>query len=137
MREEEGRELEGTVDATPLEGLLSSLNLSQTAYTLRIEGEIAAIFGVTSSKDGTIGGVWALTGPPAERFPIAYVKASAAGLAMLTVGFEHLITHPDARYKKAVRWAELLGFRRYEDDSLVGKIMCVSMSMSREEGVWA
>lgn len=94
---------------TALQALQVALDASREAWTLRIDGEVAALFGVAPLVDD-VGQAWALTGEVVSRRPVAFFKACRPALAGMLERWPLLVTAVDCRYVQAVRWVERLGF---------------------------
>lgn len=94
-----------------LHSLLVSLAVSDEAYALLFDGEVAALFGVArgSLLNGTAA-VWLLTGHLADKYRIAFVRNMRIALAYLASKWPVLGNMVDARYTKAIRFLKYLGF---------------------------
>jgi hypothetical protein len=111
MRAEDEAEIMASHGHKPLEGLQASLKQSAVARTVMYQGEIAAIFGVAMA-DGLAGhgSVWLLSSELVEEVPLLFLRRSKKELRKLQAPWPILTNFVDARYKRAVRWVEWLGF---------------------------
>jgi hypothetical protein len=113
MRDADKAECEALGGGTPLDHLLKSLEVSSVAYTLRFNGEVAAMYGAGPLDDTLLcarGVAWLLTGRAVARYPKAFWKHSLLGVGQLLSEFATLEQAIDARYEAALRWARRLGF---------------------------
>lgn len=94
----------------PEQALSASMMASELSRVLLIQGEVAAVFGVRVLESG-VAQPWALTTDTVERFPVSFVRASRQVLRELVTRYPVLVQCIDDRYKAALRWVELLGFR--------------------------
>lgn len=93
---------------SPLECLRWGLATSSAAITVTINGEVAAMLGVSHAGPGK-GHAWLLTGRQVQRFPKVFLEWSRPLLRLLARPFEQLVCEVDTRYHQAVRWLEWLG----------------------------
>ena len=114
LRPVEADEVRASSGKEPLPILLESVGMSDEAWTIRFNGELALIFGVVlldeSEDAGRIGCAWMLTTSLVERYPILFWKLCLKMLPFLMARWDALINSIDARHTKAVRWAKRLGF---------------------------
>lgn len=108
MRTEDAAEVLASLGREPLEALLGSLEASSEAWTLLIDGEVAAMGGAVPFQTGAAI-VWLLTGDLVERRPIVFQRTCRSMLAQLQERWPVLVQAIDARYTRAVRWAQHLG----------------------------
>ena len=109
MRVADRQEVLASGGFTPEQALRESLKVSVLARTLRIAGEVAAIFGVALIDEGAV--PWALTTTTVDRHPREFWRASVEILAELRRAFPMvMVQRVDARYDAALRWLERLGF---------------------------
>lgn len=93
--------------------LILSLLLSAPglAWAGRIDGEIAALFGVARpSLLSDEGRPWLLASPLMERHPVPVLRYSQRYLALARAPFTHLCNYVDARNHVSRRWLAWLGF---------------------------
>lgn len=97
--------------SSALHALLVSLAVSDEAYALLFNGEVAALFGVARGNllNGT-GAVWLLTGRLADKYRIAFVRNMRVAFAFLTAKWPVLGSMVDSRHTKAIRFLGYLGF---------------------------
>jgi len=114
MRLGDAAEVRATAGWTPAAALLASLRATRKAggesWTLRIKGEVAALWGVhplTSLR--WTGIVWLLTGQVVERHRRLFAELSRAEVVRLLGTWPRLCNWIDARYGRALRWAEWTG----------------------------
>jgi hypothetical protein len=112
MREADVAECEA-IGGHPLDHLIASLDASAVAYTVRFDGEVAAMYGAGPADDTTLcsrGVAWLLTGRRVAQHPKAFLKLCRPAVAELLGLYPVLENAIDARYAAAVRWAKWLGF---------------------------
>lgn len=101
---------------TPLEALIRSIEVSLASYTMLIDGEVAAIFGVAPyRRESMLGSLkegigWALTSRVVDRHPLTFMRWSRPALAVLRKHCSCLVNTVDASYQGALDWLEVLGF---------------------------
>lgn len=116
MRPEDAAEVWASGGYPPLDVLLEALNFSDVAYTLFLDGEVAAMWGVGPAMKPTLlagrwlGVPWLLTGRAVTKHPGAFLRACRACLPLLLQRYPVLVQWVDARYVAAVRWVRWLGF---------------------------
>lgn len=79
--------------------------------TMLVNGKVAGIWGVHSDLISKRGIPWFLTAPEIERVPIAMVKEGRAELAEMARIYSHLDNYVLASYCRAVRFAQMIGFK--------------------------
>lgn len=115
MRAEDAAEALASHSLTSLDAIRLSLDRSDVAYALELDGELAAVFGVEPGPTASVlsgpefSFVWALTGTAVERHRKSFARASVAMLRTLLVEHPVLINFIDARYTRALAWARWLG----------------------------
>jgi hypothetical protein len=115
MRAADAAEVFASGGYAPLEALEVAIAWSTRqhggAWAGRIDGELAALFGIgRRTLLSRVGIPWLLTGPAVERYPVAFVRACRSVLATWAEDFDELEQFVDARYGEALRWAARLGF---------------------------
>lgn len=108
MRAEERLEVGRSLGVTPYEAVVFSVGMSAEAWALRLNGELAGVFGVAGVHPH--GFVWMLTTDTVDRLPKAFWVACVDGLEVLLRRWGELGNWVDADYSKALRWAKRLGF---------------------------
>lgn len=83
------------------------------AYTMLVDKRVAAVGGVARIWPGLAEG-WVVASPLARTSPVALTKAAIRGIAytMQSLHLHRLQAHVKTSDKRAVRWAEFLGFKR-------------------------
>lgn len=110
MREEEVREL-ALVHRTPLEGLMESLEESDFAISVFINGELAYIFGgLLPTPYDDIGVIWGLGGNVCNRYPMTFYRFGRRVLDIFLDICPHWFNRCDAGYSKSIKWLEKMGF---------------------------
>lgn len=110
MRPQDRAEVEAT-GQSPVQALITSMNVSAMAWTVRYDGKIMAMWGVVEIDQ--LGGkaiAWLLTSPEVEKHPRAFVRISVEVIAVLRTRYKVLMNFVDARYGMALRWAKRMGF---------------------------
>lgn len=107
-------EIRATAGVSPEVGLLGSLRgtlaAGGEASALLIGGEVAALWGVRPLTDlRQVGVVWLLTGELVERHRLLFASLSRFVLRKLLREYPVLCNWIDARYTRALRWAEWTG----------------------------
>jgi hypothetical protein len=111
MRPEDAAEVLAFGGYSPLAALLDSLRLSDRAYAILFDGELAGLFGIVPGPFLVGEAVpWLLTGDAIERHPVSFWRASREVVAYWSKRYPVLVQWVDARYARALRWAERLGF---------------------------
>ena len=95
---------------TPQRALWRSYRTSIIARTGFIDGEVAACWGCGGSPLGRAGQPWLLTGPACERAKVTFVRVARFETARMLRLFPELRGMVDARYSRAIRLLEALGF---------------------------
>lgn len=115
LREEDAAEILASSGHTPLEALTLSVQGSEEAYALLLDGEVAALWGVAALRRSILGppvawSVWLLGGELLRRHRQTFVRLSREVVAVLRARYAVLFNFVDARYVGALRWAAWLGF---------------------------
>lgn len=138
MRPEDIAEVRSSDDWSPIQALAESLRKSEEAWSVFVDGEIAAMYGVsTLSMLGGVGAVWMLTGPALEKHPLAVLRACQRLLPDLLIRHHVLINAIDARYSKALKWAKWLGFELGECVRGQDGTEFYTISLKRGDDEWA
>lgn len=105
LRADDVAEVEASGGYAPLGALLASLEASEVAFALVIDGRVEALFGVAAP-----GVVWLLGSDVLLRRPLALCRQARVWLPILLDRYPVLTNCVDARYRTALRLAEWLGF---------------------------
>lgn len=104
---------------TPSRALWRSFRRSIMCKTVFVDGEIAAIFGISGEILGEIGRPWLLTSPAAEKVsPLRFVRIYQKEVEEMLKLFPYLASVVDASYDGAVRLLENVGFTVHEPQPL-------------------
>ena len=94
--------------------LVNSLQISEYARTLLVNGLPACIHGVvlhsSSILDGDAGIPWSLSTVVVDRYPKEFFLRSKVGIDLIKSRYDLLFNYVDASYAKAIRWIKRLGF---------------------------
>ncbi len=108
----EGDALEvAALGLTPMQALRQSLERALWAEAYLVDGEVAAIVGLSlASLLGGPGVPWLLTGPACERHRKTFLRESRRQLARMRARVLPLVNFVHADYVRAQRWLAWLGF---------------------------
>ncbi len=90
--------------------LWRSFRQATLARTAFVDGEIAAMWGVGGCPLGTLGRPWLLTAPPIEHAKVAFVREARYEVREMLTLFTELRGFVDARYQRAIRLLQIMGF---------------------------
>lgn len=93
----------------PHAALARNIKMGEFARTVFINGEPAAMFGIVPYGQAWV--PWLLTTDVVDKFPLSFWRASKHILAELLKAYPVLVQNIDARYIRALHWAERLGFK--------------------------
>lgn len=109
----------------PIEVLATVMSRSHSAFAVRCNGKILALFGVRNDtpeealafgvvppEDGKAARVWASVAAAAENHSLALAKESLVIRDTMLRHYSVLYSLVDSEYTRSVRWLEWLGFRR-------------------------
>lgn len=91
-------------------GIRNSFRHAVLRKTYLVDGEVAAMSGLCGSMLGDIGEPYLMTGRAAERVPVAFVRHAKASVAEMLGLKRRLEGHVAAKYTRACRLLEVLGF---------------------------
>ena len=91
-------------------GIRQSFRNAILRRTYLVDGEVAAMSGLCGVMLGDIGEPYLMTAAAAERVPLAFVKHAKAAVAEMLQHKRRLEGHVAAKYIKACRLLEVLGF---------------------------
>ena len=94
----------------PGQALWRSYRGSLFARTGFVGGQIAAMWGMGGCPLGSIGRPWLLTAPPVENIKVSFVRVGRAEIGLMLAICPELRGYVDARYHRAIRFLEVLGF---------------------------
>ena len=83
---------------------------SQRAWTVLIDGEEVAMFGVVGSAMSSIGIPWLICGERLLDHPVAFARQSKKYLPLLAEGYDVLINYVIDTNEVAKKWLRWLGF---------------------------
>lgn len=133
LREPDRRETEA-LGLRPLDAAVLSFYGSDLCFTGCIDGVPSMLFGAGAPLLSDTAYVWAVGTPRCDRAPVAMVKVGRAVIARLLEVYPALENYCDARYVKAHRWLELLGFTLGEPEPYGPKrAMFRKLSIHRKE----
>jgi hypothetical protein len=93
-----------------------SVDMSDYTWTVKIQGEIVGVFGLTDAPYEDYGIPWFIGSPKMNRMnPLRFVKLSKRVIDLFHIIFPGLVNFVLADYKGAVEWLRLLGFRFSKD----------------------
>lgn len=92
-----------------LEMIRSSVARSVLCWTGIVDGELAAIIGVTRLTD-TVGVPWMLGTPVLDRHARVLVRRTPEYIARMLAAFPYLLNYVHAKNTTSVRWLRRLGF---------------------------
>jgi hypothetical protein len=96
----------------PGQAVLASWRDAVIRRAALVDGEVAAIWGVSGSLLGGVGVPWLLTGSPCERvLPLQFARIYRAEVVSMLGLFTRLENFVDATYIGAIRMLILAGFR--------------------------
>lgn len=96
-------------------GIESSVRRSILCWTGLVDGELAAIIGVTPVNVLTgIGSPWMLGTPLLDRHQRVLVRRTPEYIDRMLKAFPHLVNFVHARNTTSVRWLKRLGFTLHE-----------------------
>lgn len=114
LRPEDAAEVMASGGYSPVEAIIDSWAHSRETYTIRFNGQPAGMFGVAIHPAGTtlapIGVAWLLTTPVVDKYPVTFFRESKRVVKEFASRYGLLMNFVDARYTRALLWAERLGF---------------------------
>jgi hypothetical protein len=102
-------EVEASAGYTPLEALTVSLDLSEIAFVLVLDGRVEAMWGV-AMVEGHPPQVWLLGSDALTSHPLTLCRLARVEIRRLLEQYGALGNYVDERYETALRWARYLGF---------------------------
>ena len=113
MRDADKSEIEAA-GLRPGQALWHSYRHSFFSRTALVGKDVAAIWGLGGSPMGRIGNPWLLTAPPVEKVKHTFIRKGRSEVAEMLTICPTLIGVVDAKYLKAIRLLEMLGFEMDE-----------------------
>lgn len=111
MRPSDRDEVKATSGLNPRDGLLASLASSLYAWTWRVDGVPACMFGIGSGSILSGEGMpWLLTSNVLDQHWRPFVKHYRPFLDQMKADFPVLANWVDARHETAIRWLKWMGF---------------------------
>lgn len=90
-----------------LRSLMRSSLYCRSAF---VDGEMAAMWGVTGSLMDESGRAWLLTGPAVERVPLAFYREGRRQIEEMLKSRRVLVSQVAFSYDRAIRFFRMLGF---------------------------
>jgi hypothetical protein len=95
----------------PALAMMDAFDSSSSAWTLEVFGRPEAMFGVCpASAVHGVGVPWFLGTPALDSIPFPMVRLGRSVVKLMLQTYPTLRNVVDARYGKALRWAQLIGF---------------------------
>ena len=112
MREADRQELWAAERRTPLEALQFAMKASEVCRCLRVDGEVAMMWGIAPVFEQTWT-VWLLTAEVVDRKPVAFWRTLRSQLVELLSFYPVLCNMVDARYLRALKALSRVCFTVY------------------------
>ena len=110
LRAGDAREIEA-LGVTKKEALATTLGRSIQADAYLIDGEVAALMGITlTSLIGGTAAPWLMTGRPVERHRKAFMRLTRERTQRMLAEHGTLVCNVHAEYARSIRWLRWLGF---------------------------
>lgn len=111
MRESDRREIYYMTTLEPLSAVLLTVSHAVAVWTCMVDGEPAAIFGITRrSRLSTVGVPWLLSTDRLNRVPMAVMRRSKVYFDRMMRAFPVMENHVLAENTSTVGWLKWLGF---------------------------
>ena len=108
IRESDRQEIWAAGHLLPEQALVFCLQNSEASYTVRIDGYIIMMFGVSSTSIG--GAPWMLATPDLEGYAVKFYHTTREAIEIMLEQYGYLENYVDARNIKSIRWLKWLGF---------------------------
>jgi hypothetical protein len=95
---------------TPIQGLRRTFYSALYRRTALIDGEIAAMWGLSGTAFGHTGHPWLMTAPLIERLPVSFLREARREIGRMARTHRCLEGWVAAQYTMACRFLEALGF---------------------------
>jgi hypothetical protein len=109
LRDEDKAEIEAA-GLSANKALWKSYRSAMLRRTAFVDGEIAAMWGVSGTLMSNVGHPWLLTTPACEKVPFAYVREGKKHASEMLQLHPILSNFVDASYERAIRFLKLAGF---------------------------
>lgn len=112
LRASDLEEMRAVGVASPLEALLEALAISDASYAWRVDGRMAAAWGVAAvSADPRIGSIWMLGSPLVDVHQRYFLRRICRPMLKQLLGFYPVLVNAvDARSLVSLRWLAWMGF---------------------------
>lgn len=111
MRDADRAECEAYGMASVWDGVRSNVRRSWHAWTAEVDGQLAAVMGVTPlSLMGGMGSPWMLGTPLLDQHSRILVRLTPHYIGKMLAAFPHLVNLVHAGNHTSVRWLQRLGF---------------------------
>lgn len=94
----------------PMRALWLSYKSSLYCQGASVDGQPAAVWGVSGDVISTVGSVWMLTGPAVERAKFTFLREARREVGKMLGFYPTLIGYVSRDYVQALRLVEALGF---------------------------
>lgn len=94
----------------PSKALWRAWSMSIFAHTCFVDGEPAAMFGLAGDILSDEGAPWLATTPAIERIKVSFIRYGRMEVDLMLRSRPRLVNYVDARYDRAQRYLEALGF---------------------------
>lgn len=110
MRQSDIDEIYATNHSTPEQGLLLGFYNSIVIYTVKINGELIMIYGI--SKLPFVHGVcpWMLASENIEKYGVTFYRHTRKHILAMIKQYGYLENYVDSRNVKSIKWLSWLGF---------------------------
>lgn len=109
LRDGDRAEVEAT-GLTPQRALWQSYRASHIRRAALVDGKVAAVWGCSGPLMAAVGHPWLMTTAAIEAIPVSFVREARSEVAAMLAVHPRLINFVAARYTRALRFLEALGF---------------------------
>lgn len=121
MRQADIDELWASQKVSPIDGLRSSISLSDYACPLILNDKVVGIFGLVKADGvGADGVPWFLGTDEVDENPVAFIKASKKIVEAMQTWCPGLMNYVHAENEKSIRFLKKLGFTVAEEPEPIG-----------------
>lgn len=96
-------------DVEPLEGLMSAFIASSLCWTIKIDGEVAGMFGC-AGEPGGVGYPWLTTAPAIEKARLRFIRQSGRYIDEMRTRFTTLMSWCHKDNAPLLAWLKWSGF---------------------------